>query len=254
MRPLLLAALLLVGAAGAEDSEDRKEEEAPQEHTFEAPRLAGSVLLPKHWSADIAPDKSGTTWPDSIRKQMEAAEEARRLPNDAFEFEERWCNSGDVLAKVRLRVGRKEFKGTAQQLADLCIAEIREKWPAFKGAKPAIKPMALRTGPALYVSFKRQKELPYLVHFVVLVVEGKGCGLFCYGWGPQVNVVNLGQNPLPASARRVAEEAAKLSPERRKAQDALFKEFETVIVPSLHLAKAEAKPEAKPERGADAGK
>ena len=83
-----------------------------------------------------------------------------------------------------------------------------------------------------------------------LIVEGKGCGLFCYGWGTLVQTVNAGQGALPPSARRIAEEAARLSPERLKQQDALFKEFESVIVPSLHLAKAEK----KPEPGADAGK
>lgn len=244
----LLTVALLVGAAVAQDPANEDERPEPKTHPFEAPKLAlaGSLTLPAQWVKQLAPDGGAAGFPDPIRKQKE---EAARLPNDAFEFERRWVNTGEILAKMRLRLGRKKFKGTARQLAKRCVTEIRAKWPAFKRAKPSIKPVQLPAGPALYVSLERKDEPPYRVHFVVLIFERKGCGLFCYGYGPQVNLIDLSKRGVSESVREAMEEARQLSPERLKRQKALFREFETVIVPSLRLGKAKPKPKPRPNPG-----
>jgi hypothetical protein len=239
----LLAMTFLVRATAAQDTADGNAEAGPKTCTFEAPKLAlaGSLALPARWVTQIAPDGGAAGFPDAVRKQME---EAARLPNDAFEFERRWLNSGDVLAKMRLRLGRKKFKGTARQLAKRCVAEIRAKWPAFKRAKPAMKSVKLPAGPAIYVSLERKDDPPYRVHFAVLICEKKGCGLFCYGHGPQVNLIDLSKKGVSESLQEAVKDARRLSPERLKKQEALFREFETVIVPSLRLAKAPPQKEA----------
>lgn len=235
---LFLLGACLGAAVAAPEKEPAGAKPTPQR--IEAKGLEATFDLPEGWSAAIETDGGASGYKDKrIRDQIL---EARQLPNADFEVERGWWNNGEVLAQMRLRLEKKEFKGTLRDLADRSIAEIREKWPVFKAAKPAEKKLTLDFVPALHVTLN-SREPPYRVAFVVLLAEGKGCGLFCYGWGPQANVVDLSNGQMPDSVRKIAEEARRLPPEKLKKQAALFREFETVIVPTLRVARARA-PEA----------
>jgi hypothetical protein len=229
---VLVAAI--IGAASADPGKEAAEaKNTPQR--IEAPTLGleATFDLPDGWSPSIDTGAGGFEDP-KIRDEIL---KTKQLPNADFEVERGWWNNGEILAQMRLRLGRKEFRGTLRELADRCISEIREKWPAFKAAKPVEKKLALGSVPALYVMLESKKEPPYRVHFVVLLEDGKGCGLFCYGWGPQVNVVDLSNGQMPDSVRKIAEESRRLPPEKLKKQAALFREFETAIAPTFRVAK-----------------
>lgn len=227
----------LVAAVGAEPGKD---DAKPTPQRIEALGLEATFDLPRGFVAAI---DTGESDDPETRK-------AKALPNADFEAEHGWWNEGEILAKLFLRLGRKDFKGTPRELADRCVVEIREKWPAFKSTRPAIRAVTLGSTPALYVALENAKEPPYRVHFVALVAEGKGCCLFCYGWGPQATVVDLSGGQMPDSARRIAEEARRLSPEKLRKQAELFKAFEKAIVPTLRIAPPppKDKPPAAPPR------
>ncbi|HEX5137558.1 MAG TPA: hypothetical protein VFY93_11330 [Planctomycetota bacterium] len=241
-----IALVAILGAAGAEP--DKPEEKAKAQR-IEAPALGleATFDLPDGWSEYLDTGADGFT--DS--KTRAGLLKAKELPNDDFEVERGWENHGEVLAQMRLRLGCKEFRGTTKELADRCVSEIRAKWRVFKATRPVQKDIKLHGTPALLVKLENPKEPPYRVQFVVLVAEGKGCGLFCYGWGTVVNVVDTSGAGVPDSIKKIAEEARRLSPEKLKRQAELFREFETVIVPTLRVAKPKPNAEAPtpdPER------
>ncbi len=242
--PSSAARLFLAGALVATVAADPGKDEAEPKKTpqrIEALGLQATFDLPEGWTDHIDTGADGFQDP----KTRAGLLEAKRLPNADFEVERGWMNTGEVLAQVRLRLGRKEFRGTPQELAAQCVAEIRAKWPGFKATKPLEKAIMLGSTPALQVTLQHKSEPPYRVQFVVLVLDGKGCGLFCYGWGPVVNVVDHSGGQVPDSVRKIAEQARRLSPAQLKVQAALFREFETVIVPTWRVVPS-APPSAPP--------
>ncbi len=244
----ILALLLGASAGAAGDEPAREDPEAKRTDVrIEATELGleATFGLPEGWTDYIDTDGGASGYKDPrIRDEIL---KTKRLPNADFGIDRGWCNHGEVLAQMRLRLGRKEFHGTLRELADRCVREIRDKWPAFKSTKPAEKALALRTAQALYVTLENRKEPPYRVHFAVLLADGKGCGLFCYGWGPQVSVADLSGGQMPDSVRKIAENARRLSAGQLKKQAALFREFETAIVPTLRVVPSPPAPEAPPQ-------
>jgi len=235
-----IALVAILGAAGAEPGKPEEEtKKTPQRIEAPALGLEATFDLPDGWSEHLDTGADGFDDPKTRAGLLKAKE----LPNGGFDVERGWENNGEVLAQLRLRLGRKEFRGTPKELADRCVSEIRAKWPVFKTTKPVTKEIKLDGTPALLVKLENPKEPPYRVQFVVLVAEGRGCGLFCYGWGTVVNVVDMSGAGVPDAVKKAAEEARRLSPERLKRQAELFGEFETVIVPTLRVAKP--KPEAQ---------
>jgi len=235
-----IALVAILGAAGAEpDKPEEKAKTTPQRIEAPALGLEATFDLPDGWWEYHDTGASGFDNPKARAEFLKAKE----LPNGGFDVERGWENSGDLVAQMRLRLGRKEFHGTPKELADQCISEIRAKWPAFKTTKPVTKEIKLDGAPALLVTLENPKEPPYRVQFVVLVAEGKGCGLFCYGWGPVILDVDASRALDPDSIKKFVEETRRLSPEKLKKQAELFREFETVIVPTLRVAKP--RPEAK---------
>jgi hypothetical protein len=240
---LFLAGTLVVTVAADPGKDETEPEKTPQR--IEALGLQATFDLPPEWAEHIDTGDGGFKDP----KTRAGLLEAKRLPNEDFEVERGWNNTGEVLAQMRLRLGRKEFRGTRQELAALCVTEIRAKWPGFKATKPVEKAITLGSTPALQVTLENKKEPPYRVQFVVLVLDGKGCGLFCYGWGPVVNVVDHSGGQMPDSARKFAEQARRLSPEKLKRQAEIFREFETKIVPTLRVARPPPAPPPVPPPG-----